>query len=297
MTGVTDLRPEQADAPDEPAFNHTGSLAVAVVVGLALGITARLGATALLVAIAAVQAVLALAWVYGTGLRGRRGALVLAGLAAAGADVCVSLWSHSRLGPLLIVVGLAVPVLFVHQLLRGAARTKVVDSLGAIAALVLAEAALPALLQLRHEFARTSGLDSTGGAVVSGVVTVMAGALVVGYLIDLLAPAPRFDPAVPRGLLAVLASTGLGGSLGYVLLQSDRLVELHGGRGAFLGAALGALVSLLAVGAAFDEHAAARPAAGASGAGVPRLRPVLGVLVPFAVLAPVAFLLSLAIRV
>jgi hypothetical protein len=297
MAGVTDLRPEQAEAPGEPAFNHTGSLAVAVLVGLALGVTARVGDTALLVAIAAVQAVLALAWVYGTGLRGRRGALVLAGLAAAGADVCVSLWPHGRLGTLLIVVGLAVPVLFVHQLLRGAARTNVVESLGAVAVLVLAEAALPALLQLRHEFARTSGLDGTGGAVVSGVVAVVAGALVIGYVVDLVAPVPRFDPAVPRGLLGVLASTGLGGSLGYLLLQSDRLSDLHGGRGAFLGAALGALVSLLAVGVAFVEHAAARPAAGTPGAGVPRLRPALGALVPFAVLAPVAFLLSLAIRV
>lgn len=297
MTGVTDLRPEQTDAPEEPAFNHTGSLAVAVLVGLALGITARIGATALLVAIAAVQAVLALAWVYGTGLRGRRGALVIAGLAAAGADVCVSLWPHSRLGPPLVVFALAVPVLFVHQLLRGAARTKVVESLGAIALLVLAEAALPALLQLRHEFARVSGSGGTAGTVVSGVVTVASGALVIGYLVDLLVPAPRFDPAVPRGLFAVLASTGLGGSLGYVVLQSHRLVELQGGRGAFLGASLGALVSLLAVGAAFVEHAVARPPAGQPRAAVPRLRPLLGVLVPVAVLAPVAFLLTLAIRV
>lgn len=297
MTGVTDLRPEQTDAPEEPAFNHTGSLAVAVLVGLALGITARIGATALLVAIAAVQAVLALAWVYGTGLRGRRGALVIAGLAAAGADVCVSLWPHSRLGPPLVVFALAVPVLFVHQLLRGAARTKVVESLGAIALLVLAEAALPALLQLRHEFARVSGSGGTAGTVVSGVVTVVSGALVIGYLVDLLVPAPRFDPAVPRGLFAVLASTGLAGSLGYVLLQSHRLVELQGGRGAFLGASLGALVSLLAVGAAFVEHAVARPPAGQPRAAVPRLRPLLGVLVPVAVLAPVAFLLTLAIRV
>lgn len=291
MTAVSDVGATEAAAaaPPELAWNHTGSLAVAILVGAALGITARAGATALLVAIAAVQALLALSWVYGTRVRGRRGAVLIAGLAAAGADVCVSLWPHSRLGTLLIVFALAVPVLFVHQLTRGAARTRVVESLGAVAVLVLAEAALPALLQLRHEF----GPDAdAGGQVVSGIAAVVAGALAIGYVVDLLVPAPRFDPAVPRGLLAVLASTGLGGSLGYLLLQSDTLRSLHAGRGAFLGAALGALVALLAVGAAFVEHAA-----GTDGtAPLPRLRPVLAVLVPVAVLAPVAFLLALAIR-
>lgn len=292
MARVSDVagagaRTAEPIGPADPEVNLTGSIAVAVLVGTALAVTARVGATALLVALAAVQALLAFAWVYGTRVPGRRGALLIAALAAAGSDVCVSVWPGSRLGTELIVFALAVPVLFVHQLTRGAARTRIVESLGAIALLVLAESALPALLQLRHEFGR-----DLGGQVVSGVVVVAAGALVVGCLVDLVYCAPRFDPEVPRGLLAVAAAAGVGGSLGYLLLQSDRLVELHGGRGAFLGAALGALIALFAVGVAFVEHGAPLPRSQFGR----RVRPVLGVLVPLAVLAPVAFLLALAIR-
>jgi hypothetical protein len=252
-----------------------------------LAVTARVGATALLVATAAAQALLGFAWSYGTRLPGRRGALVIAALAAAGSDVCVSVWPASRLGTELIVFALAVPVMFVHQLTRGAARTRIVESLGSIAVLVLAETALPALLQLRHEFGR-----DLGGQVVSGVVVVAAGALVIGCLVDLVYPAPRFDPAVPRGLLAVAASAGLGGSIGYLMLQSNDLVELHGGRGAFLGAALGALIGLFAVGIGFVEHSTPVPGSRVG----QRMRPVLGALVPLAVLSPIAFLLCLAIR-
>jgi hypothetical protein len=231
-----------------------------------LAVTARVGATALLVATAAAQALLGFAWSYGTRLPGRRGALVIAALAAAGSDVCVSVWPASRLGTELIVFALAVPVMFVHQLTRGAARTRIVESLGSIAVLVLAETALPALLQLRHEFGR-----DLGGQVVSGVVVVAAGALVIGCLVDLVYPAPRFDPAV---------------------LQSNDLVELHGGRGAFLGAALGALIGLFAVGIGFVEHSTPVPGSRVG----QRMRPVLGALVPLAVLSPIAFLLCLAIR-
>jgi hypothetical protein len=289
MARVSDVA--DADVGQDPAaqreLNLTGSLAVAVLVGVALAVTARIGATALLAALAVVQALLAFAWTYGTRLPGRRGAVVIAALAAAGSDVCVSVWPASRLGTELIVFALAVPVMFVHQLTRGAARHRIVESLGAIALLVLAESALPALLQLRHEFGR-----DLGGQVVSGVVVVAAGALVIGCLVDLVYSAPRFDPEVPRGLLAVAASAGLGGSLGYLLLQSDRLIELHGGRGAFLGAALGVLIGLFAVGVGFIEHGTPMPGSRFG----QRMRPVLGALLPLAVLSPIAFLLCLAIR-
>lgn len=266
---------------------QAGSLAVAIVAGVALAVTARTGALALLIAVAATQALLASAWVFCTRMPGRKGALVLAALAAAGADVSVSVWPHGKLGTLLAVLGLAVPLLFIHQLMRGAARNRIVRSLSSIALLVLSEVALAALPQLRHEFG-----TQTGGRVVAGVVAAAAGALVVGYLVDLIAPLPRFDPDVPRGLLGVIASAGLGGSLGYLLLQSDRVDDFAGGRGAFIGASLGALVGLLAVGVAFAERELPVPA---GGAGL-RWRPFVGVLVPIAVLAPVAFLLCLAIR-
>ncbi|MEO9133512.1 MAG: hypothetical protein ABI301_00730 [Jatrophihabitantaceae bacterium] len=284
---MTELDTDEGPAaPDEAELNHTGSLAIAVLVGIAVVLSARAGATALLVAVAVLQGLLAVAWVFGTRLPGRKGALVIAALTAGGADVAASIWPNGQLGTLLAGLGLAVPAMFVHQLSRGAARVRVVESLGAIGLLVLAETALPALLQLRHEF------GANGAHVAAGVVAAATGALVVGFLVDLIAPTPRFDPEVPRGLLGVLASTAVGAALGYLLLKSDRFTDFIGGRGAFIGAAVGALVALFAVGVAFAERNVPIPEAGFAR----RVRPVLGVVVPLSLLAPVAFLLCLAIR-
>jgi hypothetical protein len=216
---------------------------------------------------------------------GRRGALVIAVLAAAGADVATSVWPHGRLGTLLAVLGLAVPAMFVHQLLRGAARVHVVSSLSAVALLVFAEVSLAALLQLRHEFGTTHG-----GTVSSTAIAALAGALVIGCIVDLLLPAPRFDPAVARGLLGLVASAGLGGSIGYLMLKQES--EFGLGRSTFTGSALGALAGLLAVGTAFVLHTTPLPPTAASR----RVRPVLSALLPIAVIAPAAFLLCLAIR-
>lgn len=274
-------------AVEEVELNHVGSFAVTVIAGAALVATARTSALALLVAVAIVQAVLTLAWVFGTVLPGRKGALLIAALAAAGADVTVSRWPAGRLGTLLVVFGLAIPVMFVHQLMRGAARARIVESLGGVALIVVAVVGLPALIQLRHEFIG----PTLGGRVVAGVVAAAAGALLVGYLVDLVYAAPRFDPTVARGLLAVVASAGLGGSVGHLMLRSD--AEFLGGRGAFAGAALGALIAFLAVGVAFIERSAPAAQDGLSR----RMRPVLSSLMPLSLLAPVAFVLCLAIRV
>src|SRR5690242_12782368 len=122
MTDVDEVTEDDADS--HATFGFTASIAVAIVVGAALGVTARLSALDLLIGLAAVQAATAFAVVYGFGLPGRKGTVVLAALAAAGADVVVSVWPHSRLGTLLPVLGLAVPLLIVHQLVRGAARLR-----------------------------------------------------------------------------------------------------------------------------------------------------------------------------
>lgn len=282
MAAVSD--PESAVR--RAAANPRSAPVAALLAGVVLVLTARVGPVAMLAGIAVVQAALALVWVFGTALPGRIGALVIAVLAAAGADVAVALWPHGELGTLLIVFALAVPVMFVHQLVRGAARVRVVDSLGAIAVLVFAEVALPALYQLRHEFIGTT----TGGRVVAAAVAAMAGGLVVGRLIDMVVPAPRFDADVPRGLLAVIASALCGAAIGYLMLRD--VAEFIGGRGAFAGAALGALVGLLTVGVGFAEHASMSPASGFGR----HMRPLVGILLPLAVLAPVAYVLCLAIR-
>lgn len=266
--------------------NPVGAMAVAVLVGLGLVVCSRSSAVALLVGVAVLQALVVLAWVFGTSVPGRKGALVVAGAAAAAADVAVSVWPDDRLGPLLGVVGLAVPAMFVHQLMRGAARVRLLSSLGGTAVAVVAVAAAASLVQLRHEFDGSS----LGGRVVAAVVAASAGALVVGQLVDLVMPAPRFDPAVDRGLLGVVASAGLGGSVGHLLLGGD--AAFLDGRGAFVGAALGALAAFLAIGVAFVEHSTVLPGAAAAR----RLRPALGVVLPLCLLAPVAFLLCLAVR-
>jgi hypothetical protein len=285
MARVTEAEVVDEEVPGVELWIVTTTV-VALVVGAGLVIAARAGATPLLVGLAIVQALLAVAWVFGTVMPGRIGGLVIATFAASASDVVISVWPHSRLGPLLAVLGLAVPVMFIHQLSRGAIRVQVVSSLSAVALLVFAEVALPALLQLRHEFA-TSDL---GGRVVATAIAALTGALVIGGLVDMLLPAPRFDPAVPRGLLGLIASTGLGGSVGYLMLKNR--AEFIDGRAAFVGAALGALAGLLAVATAFVLHTTPEPSASFAR----RLRPVLAAVFPVAVLAPVAFLLCLAIR-
>ncbi|MDT4915208.1 MAG: hypothetical protein QOC66_4336 [Pseudonocardiales bacterium] len=288
MTRVTDAEAGGDDVlvVDDVDLSLLATLAAALVVGAALVLTARAGATPLLIAVAAVQALFAVAWVFGTVMPGRVGGLVIATLAAAAADVTTSVWPDGRLGTLLAVLGLAVPAMFVHQLGRGAARVQVVSSLSAVALLVLGEVSLPALLQLRHEF----GAGELGGRVVATAVAAVAGALVIGCLVDILLPAPRFDPAVGRGLLGLIASGGLGGSVGYLMLRDQ--IEYADGRSTFVGAALGALAGLLAIATAFVLHTTPEPATALGR----RLRPVLAAVLPIAVIAPVAFLLCLAIR-
>lgn len=293
MAPVTDPAVARSGTGDRSASDHDeiylnllGSLVITLVLAGGLTAAGRASALALLVAVAVVQAVAGLAWVFGTALPGRIGALVILTAAAAGADVCVSVWPHSRLGTLLAVCGLAIPALFVHQLARSAARVRVADSLGAIAFGVLVVVALPALIQLRHEFSSSAN----GGKVVAGVVAAAGAALVVGFLVDMVLPAPRFDPTVPRGLLAVIASAGVGGSIGQLTLHSG--TGFLNGRGAFVGAAVGALAAFFAIAVAFVE----RSTPGATRRGTRLARAALSAAVPVALLAPVAFLLCLAVR-
>lgn len=280
-----------------PVMERAVGTSVALLLGVLLVLTGAASAAALLVAIAVLQAVVAVCWVFGAQLPGRWGALVIGAMAAVAADVCVSVWPGSRLGTLLAVVGLAVPVLFVHQLARGAARHRIVSSLGGTAALVIFVVAPAALMQLRHEFTGTfTDTDGTSGArVVAVVCAIAAAALVIGHLLDALAPAPRFDPDVPRGLLGVVAAAGLGGSLGYLALQSPAHSDFTDGRGPIVGVVIGALTGLLAVAAAFGAHST--PHVQGTPAAFSRWsRLVASVALPLAVVCPVSFLVCLAAR-
>lgn len=288
--GMTDAQAPDGvgDAAEPPPFEpYLGTgLVVAAVVGAGLSIAALHSALALLVAVAVLQALAATGWVIGTGMPGRKGGLILAAMAAAGADVIASVWPHGRLGALVAVVGLALPVMFVHQLARGAARTRIVASLSAVAVVVVTVVSPAALLQLRHEFA---GPDLPGRVVVA-VVASAGAALVAGYLVDTVLPVPRFDAEVPRGLLAVVVAAAVGAAAGSAALRDQ--VGYDGGRAVFVGAAIGAVTGLLAIAASFVLFTTPDPATRLGRSA----RPLLAATVPICLLAPAAFLLLLAIR-
>jgi hypothetical protein len=282
---VTDATAENA-ATEPGRLDLPATALLAVLAGVALCWTAHSGAVELLVAIAVLQAVLAAIWVPTLRLPGRKGAVASAAMVSAGSDVAVSVWPHARLAPLVAVVGLAVPVLLVLQLMRGAARVRVVDSLAGISVLLAAEIAVPALLQIRHEFP----VGTLGADAAFGVAAAAAGALAAGCIADLVGAPLRFDPDVPRGLSGVVASTGAGALIGYLSLRDS--AQFIGGRGVFVGAAVGALVALLGVAMSFVERGAPE----VSAALVRRGRPLVTALVPVFLAAPVALLLCIAIR-
>lgn len=297
MAGVTEVDTAGMAAPaangPAPAVDPTllGTAAVALFAGGGLALAARYSAVALLVGVAVVQAAAALSWALGTGMPGRKGALVLAAMAAGGADTVVSVWPHGRLGALLAVAGLAVPVLYAHQLSRGAARTRIVESMAMVAALVLAVIALASFLQLRHELRDTH----SGPVATQGAIAALGAALVVGCLVDLVLPVPRFDRAVPRGLLGLVASAAVGAAVGYLVIHGRS--DFAGGRPAFVGVALGAVAGLVAVGTSFVLHGLGAIDAERAPSRLSRLlRPAVPALLPLCLLAPGAFLLCLTIR-
>jgi hypothetical protein len=242
-SGSSDSGSALSDTTYDDRHNLPGVATVALLVGVLFAWTARSGAVALLVAVAVGQALLACAWALSIRRPGRNGALVIAGLTAVAADVATSMWPHS----------------------------------------VVAELALAALLQIRHEF--PGDVD-----VAFGVAVIGPGALLVGALADLTFTGLRFDDAVPRGAFGVLGSTVAGALLGDLTLRNSALFGT--GRGLFLGAALGALVALFAVGASFMEHTTPLPESGFPRRG----RPLVTVLLPLSLLSPVAFLLCIAIH-
>jgi hypothetical protein len=259
---------------------------IAVLAGAALAAGAQHSATTLLVAVAIAQAALVGAWTFGAAIPGRIGSLLIGGGVAAGADTVVVVWPHGRLGALLPVLGLVVLTMFVHQLIRGVVRTRVVESLSDITLVVVAVAALPALLQLRHEFAA----DDQPDRVASAVVGAAAAALVVGFVVDAVVSRPRIDAAVPRGLPAVILAGIAAALVGWARLH--HVGEFAGWRDAVVGAVVGLTAVLVSVGASFAEAGVMAP---------PRrwrrqLRLVFADLFAFAAVAPVGYVLCLAIR-
>jgi hypothetical protein len=283
----------RSDSRGEPSQSeeHLQEIVLAAVTLLVLVSGAAVGAVWLLVATALLQAGLILTWAFGTGMPGRNGALIIGAGSAIGADVAVSAYPHRGLAPLLIVLGLAVPVMFVHQLARGVVRTRTTESLSKVALLVVAVTGAAAFPQLRHEFA--------GAKLATAATLTVSAAVLVAHVGDRLWSRPRFDPAVSRGLFGVVAGTVVGGACGLVLLKG---VDGFGlARAAWVAPVMAAVATLLSVGTGFIVHGLpeTRPAdpttdAGPYHEGDPSLLPVVSVLLPLALSAPAAYILCIA---
>jgi hypothetical protein len=261
---------------------HVVRLLAAAVLGAGLAYAVDRSWLAALIGVAAVQAVLIVTWLISSDIPGKLGAAVLGVGAAVAADAVVTQWPHGELGTLVAVLGLSVPALFVHQLLRPSPRTQVVDSLSRTALLLVAVTALAGLLQLRHQ--------PNGTVMATAAVLGICAALAVGHLVDWLWSPLRFDPAISRGLPAVIAALIAGGAVTFVQLHNS--FEFAGQRAALLGTAIAAVAALFAVGVAFIEHGWApqpsRP--------LRWLRDLAGPPLCLALTAPVAYLLCLVMR-
>src|SRR5512133_2999349 len=227
--------PEQPTQVLPPLAAHVSRFApenllaavVTVVIAGGLAVPANAGPGQLVLGVAIVQGILIVAWVFGTDMPGRIGALIIATLTAVASDAVMTAWPHSQLGPLIGVLGLALPAMFIHQLSR----------------VVVATVALSALIQLRHE---------TDARVTSTAIAAAGAALAAGLVTDAVLPALRFEPEVPRGLGGVIVSLVVGGIVGFVRLHGT--VEFSTGRAILLGAALGVIVGLLGVGSSYVTH-------------------------------------------
>jgi hypothetical protein len=239
------------------------------------------GTIGMLVAVAVLQAVTVLSWVYGSALPGRLGALIMGTLAAGAADAAVTRWHEDGYAPLVGVLGVAIPIMFIHQLTRGVVRTRVVESMADITILIVAVTAMSGFILLRYQ----SNGDKTTLAVAGSIGV----ALAVSHIADAVLPAPRFDPAVDRGLLGVVLGVLASGAIGLLVLR--RLIDFTGGRGAFVGAAVGAVACLLSVGASFaGSHSTLAGDEAPPTVGV-RLRPLAAVLITVALCAPAGYVL------
>jgi hypothetical protein len=107
----------------------------------------------------------------------------------------------------------------------------------------------------------------------------------------MVAAVPRFDPDIPRGLFALLVAGAVGGFVGYLVLRDE--LQFRHGRSVFVGVACGLVTALLAVASDF----AVAELSSREDRWATRARPVFTVLLPLCLLAPIAFLVCLAIRI
>jgi hypothetical protein len=251
--------------------HHLPAAGLAVVVTIAAtALSVTLGDLGRLVAVGLLQLALVAAWVVATGIRGFVGSLGLGVAAAVGADLAMLLPERPQLDWLLAVLGLSFLAAVVHQMTRPSPRLYLVASLAGVVLLICSVSALAVLLGVGR-------LDGGDRAVGTALLAVGA-ALVVGHLVDLVAPRPQIAAGVPRGLLGLVLAV-----LAAVLVA---LLRRDGGTllAATYGAALGGVAALMALGASYVVVDRGQPSWGL---------PVMQAVLPLAAAAPVAYALAL----
>jgi len=281
--------PGDAETRGHDAGHHGAAhIQLAMLSLLACGLLAA-GATAgqkgLNASVFALQCALVGSWVFGSRLPGRIGGTVIGFAAAFGADAAVIKYHDDGYGPLLGVLGVAVPLMFVHQLTRGVVRNRVMESLSDITLMLVAVTAASGLIILRYQ--------SNGAKVVTALALALGAALAVNHVIDLMFPVARFDEAVDRGLPGVVLGVLGGGVVGLLMLRG--LIDFLGGRGALVGASVAAVGCLLSIGASFAGlHSSLAWVPGetpAESAWRLRLRSVAAVLITVCLSSPAGYVL------
>lgn len=243
--------------------------------------------TGAVLAVGALQLVLVVSWPIALVFRGYIGAALIGAGAAAAADIVILrgpdgapdsglFGSDDGLGPLAAVLALALVLAFVHQITRRPPRRDVTDSLAGEVLLALAVVAASTYLVL---FRLTDG-----PVLLEMCVAAIGAAVVTGHLVDLVLPYPRIVDGVPRGLLGFVLGTGAAMLAAMYRGEADRLVEQLGA--VILGGVLGGLACLIAIGASY---------AATERRGVVPAQAAVQAVLPFALAAPVAYLVSILV--
>jgi hypothetical protein len=268
----------QRPVQDQARAAHVAAAGVAVAVAVLALALPGLGAGWQASVIVVIQAALVWAWVAGTATPGPVGGLLLGLASAATADTLVLVGNGTGVSPLLVVFGLLFPLLLVHQLTRGVVRTRLTESLSGLAAECVAVTALACYLELQQ-----SSRPVAAAALLAATLGLLA-----GRLMDIVRPVQAFAAGVFHGVAGVFAAAVVG--------AGTALLRLHPGHlpvptTVLLGAGLGGTVGVMAVGAAYITQTV-QPLRTAF---APATLPVLRVLFPLAVTAPVAYLLGLVV--
>ncbi|MGY1830787.1 hypothetical protein ACI8AA_10215 [Geodermatophilus sp. SYSU D01180] len=271
-------------ALDSPPAARARHAAAAVVAGAAVALVLLapdlLGEQGRLAAVLVLQALLVAGWVAATAPAGAAGVALVGAAAAVGADLAVDLLAgDDRPGPglLLAVVGPALIVAVLHQMLRRPPRTDVVGSLGSVAVLVSAVCALALLL-----LPDVAGDD---GDVAAAPLLAAGAALVVAHLADAVLPRPAVAPGADRGVAGLLLAVATGVVVTLVARGTGGTADVVGG--VATGLVLGLVAGLAGTAATFAVGGAGERRRGAAVAGV-----AVEAVLPLAVCAPV--LLALA---